>query len=337
MDQPAIVAEGLIKNFGRLRALDGVSFEAPEGRVLGLLGPNGAGKTTAIRILSTLLAPDGGRAAVGGYDVVQNPRDVRRLIGLTGQYAAVDEFLSGEENLYMIGRLLGFHAKDGRDRAKELLRSFDLEDAGDKIVKTYSGGMRRRLDLAASLVGRPRFLYLDEPTTGLDPRSRYQLWALIKDLVAAGTTVLLTTQYLDEADHLADGIVVVDHGRVIAQGTSDELKAKVGGQVVEVQPADHGDVPTVVRILEELSGAESQVDPSDGLVTVAVQDPDAITHAMVRLNDSNVTVAHIALRRASLDEVFLALTGHPAEETDQDENEAGRADARVDELERSTR
>ncbi|MEA2476510.1 MAG: oleandomycin transport system ATP-binding protein [Actinomycetota bacterium] len=334
MDEPAIVAEGLVKTFGTLRALDGVSFVAPEGQVLGLLGPNGAGKTTAIRILSTLLAPDGGRAAVGGFDVVRHPRDVRRLIGLTGQYAAVDELLSGEENLYMIGRLLGFHVRDARARAKELLTSFDLSDAAAKAVKTYSGGMRRRLDLAASLVGRPRFLYLDEPTTGLDPRSRHQLWDLIKELVASGTTVLLTTQYLDEADHLADGIVVVDHGRVIAQGTSDELKAKVGGQVVEVQPADHGDVQQIVRLLEELSGSESQVDSSDGMVTVPVAEPGVLGQAMARLNDSGVAISHMALRRASLDEVFLALTGHPAEE---EPAEGGGDQDRTAELERAGR
>lgn len=336
MNEPAIAADGLVKVFGRLRALDGVSFVAPEGRILGLLGPNGAGKTTAIRILSTLLAPDEGRAFVGGFDVVKNPRDVRRLIGLTGQYAAVDELLSGHENLYMIGRLLGFSARDARARATELLRSFELDDAADKVVKAYSGGMRRRLDLAASLVGRPRFLYLDEPTTGLDPRSRHQLWGLIEDLVASGTTVLLTTQYLDEADHLADGIVVIDRGRVIAQGAPNELKAMVGGQVVEVLPEDGADIERVVRILEEVSGADSQVDPADGLVTVSVADPSVMGDAMVRLNQAGVPIAHTALRRPSLDEVFLALTGHPAEEEGAGDDDA-HSEPREEQLERAGR
>ncbi len=228
MTTSAIEAEGLVKTFGKVRALDGIDMVAREGTVFALLGPNGAGKTTAIRVLSTLIRPDAGRATVGGYDVVRQPRQVRRLIGLTGQYAAVDELLPGQENLYMIGRLLGYRAPDARARAKELLEAFDLADAATKLVKAYSGGMRRRLDLAASLVGRPRLLYLDEPTTGLDPRSRVELWGMIRALVAEGTTVLLTTQYLEEADRLANEIVVIDHGKVIAAGTSEQLKTRVG-------------------------------------------------------------------------------------------------------------
>src|SRR2546423_3007712 len=256
MTQPAILVENLTKSFGSVQALRGIDLDAQEGAVLGLLGPNGAGKTTAIRILATLLKPDSGRALVAGHDVVHEGERVRRLIGLTGQYAAVDELLSGHENLYMIGRLLGLPAGEARARAAALLDSFQLSDAATKTVKTYSGGMRRRLDLAASLDARPRFLYLDEPTTGLDPRSRRQLWSMITGLVREGTTVLLTTQYLDEADHLADRIAVIDHGRVIAAGTPDDLKAKTGGQVVEAR-VDPKDLDAVSRILAEVAGNQA--------------------------------------------------------------------------------
>jgi oleandomycin transport system ATP-binding protein len=316
----AIETEGLVRTFGEVRALDGIDMVAREGTVFGLLGPNGAGKTTAIRILSTLLRPDAGRAIVGGYDVVRQPAEVRRLIGLTGQYAAVDELLTGKENLFMIGRLLGFPAGAARARATELLDDFELADAATKYVKAYSGGMRRRLDLAASLVGRPRFLYLDEPTTGLDPRSRLELWGMIRALVAKGTTVLLTTQYLDEADRLADEIVVIDHGKVIAAGTPTDLKGKVGSQVVVARPSDGTDVEETVSILGAFS---NDGDPhSDGeLVTITVADPSVLGSIARRLDDAAIQLDELSLRRPSLDEVFLALTGHVAEEIVPDDEQ----------------
>jgi oleandomycin transport system ATP-binding protein len=308
-----IETEGLVKTFGPVRAVDGVDMSAPEGIVFGLLGPNGAGKTTAIRVLSTLLRPDAGHASVGGYDVVRQAKQVRSLIGLTGQYAAVDELLSGTENLYMIGRLLGFSASDARARSAELLASFDLTEAGGKLVKSFSGGMRRRLDLAASLVGRPRFLYLDEPTTGLDPKSRLELWDIIRGLVSEGTTVLLTTQYLEEADRLADEIVVIDHGKVIAAGTPSDLKGKVGAQVVAARPTDGKDVDEAVTILRDFS---SDGDPhSDGaLVTVTIGDPSVLGTIARRFDEAAIPLEELSLRRPSLDEVFLVLTGHIAEE-----------------------
>jgi oleandomycin transport system ATP-binding protein len=310
----AIEAEGLIKTFGNVRALDGIDMVASEGTVFGLLGPNGAGKTTAIRVLSTLLQPDGGRAAVGGFDVVREPKEVRRIIGLTGQYAAVDELLSGKENLYMLGRLLGLSAAQARSRATELLDDFDLADAGTKLAKTYSGGMRRRLDLAASLVGRPRFLYLDEPTTGLDPRSRLELWKMIRGLVAAGTTVLLTTQYLDEADQLADEIVVIDHGRVIAAGTPTDLKTRIGGQVLVAQPVDPGDLPSTVRVLAEFAAGQEEIHADGQLASVTIADRSALGQVARRLDDEGVLMDELSLRRPSLDEVFLAITGHVADD-----------------------
>ncbi len=313
----AIEVEGLRKSFGSVRALDGIDMVAREGTVFALLGPNGAGKTTAIRVLSTLLRPDAGRASVGGYDVVREPREVRRLIGLTGQYAAVDELLSGHENLYMLGRLLGFSSSDARARARELLDDFDLADAAAKLVKHYSGGMRRRLDLAASLVGRPRFLYLDEPTTGLDPRSRLELWEMIRTLVAGGTTVLLTTQYLDEADRLADEIVVIDHGRVIAAGTPQQLKTRVGGHILQAQPADRADLEATERILAEFADGDDGAYTDGHLVRVTIADRSALGRVVRRLDEAGIQVDDLSLRSASLDEVFLAITGHFAEEKDE--------------------
>ncbi|MEU8271163.1 ATP-binding cassette domain-containing protein [Sphaerisporangium sp. NPDC049002] len=308
----AVQAEGLVKHYGETRALDGVDLVVPEGRLLGVLGPNGAGKTTAVRILATLLRPDGGRATVGGFDVAKDAHRVRSLIGLTGQYAAVDETLTGVENLVMIGRLLGLSRPASRQRASELLSRFDLTDAGGRAAKTFSGGMRRRLDLAASLVGRPQVLFLDEPTTGLDPRSRTDLWDVVRGLMADGVTVLLTTQYLQEADELADDIVVFDHGRVIASGTSDELKATTGAQVLQVRPmrADHLDL--VGDVITDVIG--DRPDLTGGQATVNIKDPTGVPAIVRRLDDLGVVAAELSLRKSSLDEVFLALTGHRAED-----------------------
>ena len=325
MTTPAIEADGLVRTFGEVRALDGIDMVAREGTVFGLLGPNGAGKTTAIRVLSTLLRPDAGRAVVGGYDVVREPAKVRSLIGLTGQFAAVDELLSGEENLYMIGRLLGMPGSAAHARAKELLESFDLADAATKYVKTYSGGMRRRLDLAASLVGRPRFLYLDEPTTGLDPRSRLELWGMIRALVAQGTTVLLTTQYLEEADRLADEIVVIDHGKVIAAGTPQQLKTRVGGQVLQAQPADPADLPETQKILASFAEDEDGMHNDGQLVSVRINDRSALGQAVRRLDEAGIAVDDLSLRRPSLDEVFLAVTGHAADDDLDDDTSERRS------------
>jgi oleandomycin transport system ATP-binding protein len=325
MNDVAIETDALVKTFGDVRAVDGIDMVAREGTVFGLLGPNGAGKTTAIRVLSTLIKPDSGHAIVGGYDVVKQPNEVRASIGLTGQYAAVDELLSGTENLYMIGRLIGMSRAAARQRATELLESFDLSDAGTRLVKTYSGGMRRRLDLASSLVGRPRFLYLDEPTTGLDPRSRAELWELIRDLVAGGTTVLLTTQYLEEADRLADELVVIDHGKVIAAGTPSGLKGKVGSQVVAVRPTEGHDVSRAVEILTAFS-EEGSTHADGEFVTGTIADPSQLGTIARRFDEEAIQLDELSLRRASLDEVFLALTGHVAEEDiSTDEQDPGRS------------
>jgi len=311
----AIVAEGLVKRYGDTTALAGVDLAVRTGTVLGLLGPNGAGKTTAVRVLATLIRPDQGHATVGGFDIARQAHQVRRLIGLTGQYASVDETLTGIENLILIGRLVGLSRRDSRARGAELLDRFNLADAADKAAGKYSGGMRRRLDLAASLVGRPRLLFLDEPTTGLDPRARNDMWDIIRDLVADGVTVLLTTQYLDEADQLADEIVVIDHGRVIATGTSDQLKSRIGTQTVAVRPASDLDLEKVTAAVAQV--AAGPVDEAGGVITAPVTDPGALAHLVRRLDDSGLVVAELSLRSPTLDEVFLNLTGRPVVEEER--------------------
>jgi oleandomycin transport system ATP-binding protein len=312
-NQVAIAAEGLVKRYGSTTALDGVDLSVPTGTVLGVLGPNGAGKTTAVRILGTLLRPDAGHATVGGYDVVRDAPRVRELIGLTGQYASVDEDMSGRRNLVMIGRLLGQPRTQAKARADELLERFELAEAGDRIAKTYSGGMRRRLDLAASLVGNPSILYLDEPTTGLDPHARNGVWETIRDLVLEGTTVLLTTQYLEEADALADSIMVFDHGKVVASGRPAELKAQAGRQSLDVRPADPSHLERVAAIVSESVGVRPTVDVVNALVSVPVPDGTAMPVVVRRLDEAGIAVTELSLRLPSLDEVFLALTGHAAE------------------------
>lgn len=313
-EQPAIVTEGLGKRFGAVQALAGVDLQVPAGDVVGLLGPNGAGKTTMVRILSTLLRPDTGQARVAGLDVVRHAARVRRLVGVSGQYAAVDAYLTGRENLRMIGRLSGLGRVAARRRADQLVELFELIGAADRQARTYSGGMRRRLDVAAGLVALPRVLFLDEPTTGLDPRGRIGLWRLLRELTASGTTLLLTTQYLEEADHLADRIVVMDAGRVIAAGTAAELKARVGGERLELQAVPGHDPAPLADAIAGLGSGPATVDAELGRVVVPIADgPGILPDVAARLATAGVRVADLALRRPTLDDVFLALTGQVAE------------------------
>lgn len=316
----AVEVRGLVKHFGDTKAVDGIDLDVREGTVMGVLGPNGAGKTTLVRILSTLLTPDRGHATVAGYDVVRQPRQLRRTIGLTGQYASVDEKLAGFENLYMIGRLLDLSRLDARKRADEMLERFSLTDAAKKPVMQYSGGMRRRLDLAASLIGHPKVLYLDEPTTGLDPRTRNEVWEEVKRIVAEGNTVLLTTQYMEEAEQLATELTVVDQGKVIAEGRVPELKAKVGGRTLEIRPAEPGELNRMVGALAQagldgVSGATA--DEEHGVVTVPIISDEQLTAVVGLLGERGFAISDIATHLPSLDEVFLAITGQKA--THQDE------------------
>ncbi|MFF8398269.1 ATP-binding cassette domain-containing protein [Streptomyces sp. NPDC016172] len=313
----AIYAEGLVKTFGDVKALDGVDLDVPEGTVLGLLGPNGAGKTTTVRCLTTLLRPDSGRAVVAGIDVLKQPDAVRRSIGLSGQFAAVDEYLTGRENLQMVGQLYQMRAKAAKERAAELLEQFHLADAADRPTKTYSGGMRRRLDLAAALVVSPPVMFMDEPTTGLDPRNRQQLWEVIKQLVSGGTTLLLTTQYLEEADHLAHDIAVVDHGKVIAQGTSDQLKARTGGERVEVVVHEREHIQAATEVLAGFGKGETTVEEHMRKLTAPVTGGAKLLAEVIReLDTRGIEIDDIGLRRPTLDDVFLSLTGHVAESKD---------------------
>ncbi|MGO4615209.1 ATP-binding cassette domain-containing protein [Nocardia sp. 2YAB30] len=321
----AVEADGLVKVFGEQRAVDGVSLAVPQGSVYGVLGPNGAGKTTTIRMLATLLRPDGGSGRIFGHDVVREPTAVRSLIGVTGQYASVDEDLSATENLVVFARLLGLSRIDARRKAVELLEEFDLVEAASKPLKNFSGGMRRRLDLAASLIATPPLLFLDEPTTGLDPRTRAQMWETIRRLVREGATVLLTTQYLDEADQLADRIAVIDRGKVIADGTADELKASVGGSSLHLTLVDRGQLDEARRIVGDFLGTEAQVSPEAGRLTAPLPDAGVTADLLIRLREWEIGVDEITVSKPSLDEVFLTITGHPAEDNTDDESERSAA------------
>ncbi len=319
----AVEAQGLVKNFKATKALNGVSFAVPRGTVLGVLGPNGAGKTTAVRILATLLRSDGGSARVAGFDVAKRPAEVRKRIGLTGQYASVDEELTGRENLHMIAGLLNMKTADGKARASELLDWFDLNEAADRNVKTYSGGMRRRLDLAASLTGHPEIVFLDEPTTGLDPAKREDMWDVVRDIVARGTSVLLTTQYLEEADALADDIVVINHGEVIAHDTAENLKRVVGTQTLRVRPAHPAELAKARAVLDAVATKGSRVDePRKGELAVPVPGYEALEAAVARLKKAKIDVTELSLQLPSLDEVFFTLTGERQKPTATEQEDA---------------
>jgi oleandomycin transport system ATP-binding protein len=308
-DEVAIEVRGLVKHYGATRALDGVDLSVRRGTVMGVLGPNGSGKTTLVRVLSTLIKPDAGSATVAGYDVQRQPKALRRVIGLTGQYASVDEALSGWENLYMIGRLLDLPRKQARARADELLERFSLSEAARRAANTYSGGMRRRLDLAASMIGTPLVLYLDEPTTGLDPRTRNEVWGEVRQLAAEGTTVLLTTQYMEEAEQLAEAVTVLDRGRVIASGEVAELKAKVGGQTLRVTPRETTDLPRIAGALAQAGLGEATIEPDEGRLNLPLAEEDQLTSVIGLLARHGFQVASIDTLLPSLDEVFLAITG----------------------------
>lgn len=324
MTEPKIVADSIVRRFGDITALDGVSLSVEAGSIYGLLGPNGAGKTTLIRVLTTLLKPDSGRGLVAGVDVVADPHLARKSLGLAGQTAAVDEFLTGRENLEMVGHLYHLPARDVKNRADEVLERINLTDAGDRPVSTYSGGMRRRLDLAASLVGRPEVLFLDEPTTGLDPRNRLEMWGLINELVDEGATVMLTTQYLEEADRLADLIGVIDQGKLITEGTASELKAKLGGDIIDVAVAET-DRETTAGVLAGVIGAEAAWDDASYSFTIPAKDGAVTLTEVVRgLDREGIIPGDLALHRPSLDDVFLSLTGRPAEQEPDGEPEPSK-------------
>ncbi|MFG1789994.1 ATP-binding cassette domain-containing protein [Nocardia sp. NPDC049149] len=318
----AVEANELVKVFGEQRAVDGVSLAVPQGSVYGVLGPNGAGKTTTIRMLATLLRPDAGSARIFGHDVVAEPTAVRSLVGVTGQYATVDEDLSATENLVLFSRLLGLSRIDSRRKAVELLEEFDLTEAADKPLKNFSGGMRRRLDLAASLIATPPLLFLDEPTTGLDPRTRAQMWETIRRLVREGATVLLTTQYLDEADQLADRIAVIDHGKVIADGTADELKASVGGSSLHLTLVDRAQLDEARRIVSDFLGTDASITPEAGRLTAPLQDAGMTADLLIRLREWEIGIDEITVSKPSLDEVFLTITGRPADDDNDSERSA---------------
>ena len=323
----AVSARGLVKDFGDNRAVDGIDIDVHRGEIYGVLGPNGAGKTTMLSMLATLLKIDGGEAQIFGVDVRRQPHEVRQLLGVTGQYASVDENLTGAENLYLFGRLLGLSKAESRERATTLLAQFGLEDAADRQIAKFSGGMRRRLDLAVSLIRRPPLIFLDEPTTGLDPRTRGQMWTTIRELVAEGCTVLLTTQYLDEADQLADRIAVIDHGRMVAEGTPDQLKASVGSSTLQLRLADPANLTDAVSVLSRVLPDEPVLSPEKGGINVALADADRAAEALIALRQAEISIASVSVAKPTLDEVFLALTGHETgegeatEPTDQNDKE----------------
>ncbi|QCQ17770.1 ATP-binding cassette domain-containing protein [Microbacterium sp. RG1] len=318
---PAVRAEGLVKVFGDNRAVDGVDLLVPTGTVYGVLGPNGAGKTTTINMLATLMRPDAGRAEIFGHDVTTQPQVVRQLIGVTGQFASVDETLSATENLTIFARLLGLSRADARAKSTELLERFGLTDAARRPLKKFSGGMRRRLDLAASLIAQPPLIFLDEPTTGLDPRTRGQMWDTIRELVAGGSTVLLTTQYLDEADQLADRIAVIDHGRVVAEGTSDELKASIGTASLQLRVSETADTASALEIVESVLGVRATLSPEASRITAPMADADRVTDLLIALRTGGVRLAEMSVQKPTLDEVFLTITGHDTGADTADETE----------------